>query len=105
MAENQRFRVIQKPMAKGAKASIVFAIVSAAVMLASIIASFLLEGKGEHILGAIGFAAILLALYGFILGLKGLNEKKAAHRLSFIGTVASGLAVILWLAIFFVGMK
>lgn len=85
--------------------SIALAIVSGAVMLASILISFFMAGKGDTILGALGLGAIALAFYGFILGLQGLNQKKVDHRFSFIGTVASGLAVILWLAIFFVGMK
>ena len=105
MADNKRFRVIEKPMAKGGKASIILAGVSLALMLALIIVSFALEGKGDHILGACGLCAIALAFYGFLLGLKGLNERKVAHRLSFIGTVFGGLVVILWLAIFFVGAK
>lgn len=105
MADQQRFRFISKPTAKGGKASIILAVVSGVIMLASVIVSFLLEGNGDTLLGAFGFCAIALAFYGFILGLRGLNEKKVSHRLSFIGTVASGLAVILWLAVFFVGVK
>lgn len=104
MADNQKYRFIPKPVAKDGKASIGLAIASGAIMLVSIIMSFVMEGNGDHILGAMGLCAILLAAYGFLLGIKGLNEKNVAHKLSFIGTVASGLAVILWLAIFFVGV-
>lgn len=105
MADAQKYRFIPKPVAKGGKMSIIMAVVSGVMMLASILVSFLMEGKGDTILGAMGLCAIALAFYGFILGLKGLNEKKVAHKLSFIGTVASGLAVILWLAIFVIGAK
>ena len=105
MADAQKYRFIPKPVAKGGKMSIALAIVSGAIMLVTILLSFFMEGKGDTILGACGLAAIALAFYGFILGLKGLNEKKVAHQYSFIGTVASGLAVILWLAIFFMGIK
>ena len=105
MADNQKYRFLSKPVAKDGKLSIILGGVSFAIMLASIIISFFMEGKGDNVLGALGLCAIALAFYGFILGLRGLNQKKVDHKLSFIGTVTSGLAVILWLAIFVVGAK
>ena len=83
--------------------SIIMAIVSGAIMLAAVIISYAMEGSGDALLGAMGLCAIALAAYGFILGLRGLNQKRVNHKLAFIGTVASGLAVILWLAIWFFG--
>ena len=105
MANKQKFRFVSKPVARGGKQSIALAAVSGAVMIASMIVSFIYEGNGGSILGALGLCAILLAGYGFVLGIKGLNEKKVNHMYSFIGTVTSGLAVILWLTIFLVGLK
>lgn len=105
MADNQKYRFISKPVAKDGKFSIILAAVSGVIMLVVILISFFMEGNGDSVLGAAGLAAIALAFYGFILGLRGLNQKKVDHKLSFIGTVASGLAVILWLAIYFVGAK
>lgn len=105
MSRKQKFRFTTKPVARGGKLSVILAIASGALMLASMILSFLFEGNGGTILGALGLCAILLAGYGFVLGIRGLNERKADHMYSFIGTVSSGLAVILWLAIFFVGLK
>lgn len=105
MADNQKYRFISKPVAKDGKLSIGLGCVSFLLMLATIFISFFMEGKGDIILGAMGLCAIALAFYGFILGLQGLNQKKVDHKLSFIGTVVSGLAVILWLAIFVVGAK
>lgn len=105
MANKQKFRFVSKPVARGGKLSIALAVVSGVIMIASMIVSFLYGGNGGSILGALGLCAILLAGYGFVLGIRGLNERKVDHMLSFIGTVTSGLAVILWLAIFFVGLK
>lgn len=105
MANKQKFRFVSKPSAQGGKQSIALAAVSGAIMIACMIVSFLYEGNGGSILGALGLCAILLAGYGFVLGIRGLNEKKVNHTHSFVGTVTSGLAVILWLAIFLVGLK
>ena len=105
MSNKQKFRFASRPEAAGGRLSITLAVVSGVIMLASMLVSFIYEGRGGSILGALGLCAILLAGYGFVLGLKGLNERKVDHMLSFIGTVTSGLAVILWLAIFFVGLK
>lgn len=105
MSNKQKFRFVSKPVASGGRLSIALAAVSGGIMVASMIISFIYGGNGGSILGALGLCAILLAGYGFVLGIKGLNERKVAHMMSFIGTVTSGLAVILWLAIFFVGLK
>lgn len=105
MADDRKYRFLNKPVAKDGKLSIGLAVTSGLIMLVSILISFFMEGNGDNVLGALGLCAIGLAFYGFILGLRGLNQKKVDHKLSFIGTVACGLAVILWLAIFFVGAK
>ena len=105
MSKRQKFRFTSKPSASGGRLSIVLAAVSGGIMIASMIVSFIYEGNGGRILGALGLCAILLAGYGFVLGINGLNERKVDHMKSFIGTVTSGLAVILWLAVFFVGLK
>ena len=105
MAENQKFRFVSKPTAKDGKASIIIAVLSAAVMLAAIMISFANGGQAEVVIGAMGLCAIGLAIYSFLLGIFGLNEKNVDHKLSFIGTIAGGLAAILYLAVFFVGVK
>ncbi len=105
MSDNRKFRFITKPKASGGKESIALAVVSVVIMAAAVLVSAFMGGEGSVILGALGLCAIGFAIYGFILGLKGLNEKKVDHKLSFIGTLGSGLAGILWLAIFFLGIK
>jgi len=105
LADKQRFRFISKPVAKGGKLSAALSAASAGFMVAAIIISSVMGGEAGTITGGLGFCGTLLAVVAFILGIKGLGEKNVSHKLSFIGSVAGGLAAILWLAIFFVGIK
>lgn len=105
MADKQRFRFIEKPKAKGGKTSILLAILSIVLMMTSFVVSFLFAGAGSTLLGAMGLCAFGLAIYGFVLGLMGLNQKRVDHKLAFIGTLACGFLGIMWLAIYFVGLK
>lgn len=105
LADNQKFRFISKPSAKGGKLSVVLSAASAAFMVAAIIISSVKGGEAGTVTGGIGFCGTLLAAVAFVLGIRGLGEKNVSHKLSFIGSVAGGLAAILWLAVFFVGIK
>ena len=79
--------------------------VSFAAFLVLIIISFALSGEGGAVLGAVGLVAMLLAMYGCYLGLKGLSARRSRPRFAAIGTISAGVVSILWLALFFVGVK
>lgn len=105
MADKHKFRFIEKPKAKGSKTAIGLAIASALLMIGAFLISFIFQGAGSTTLGAMGLCAFGLSVYGFILGLLGLNQRKVDHRPAFVGALLCGFLAIMWLAVFFVGLK
>ena len=105
MAKKYKYSFTRKNEAKGGREAVILSAVSLALFLVLIVVSFCYAGEGGPILGAVGLVAMLLALYGCYLGLKGLVEKDTGHRLSAIGTICAGVMSIVWLALFLVGVK
>lgn len=61
--------------------------------------------KGGMYLGAMGLAAMALSVYGFVLGLRSFSQKNRNQLYCKIGAVANGSLMVLWLALFFVGIS
>lgn len=90
--------------AKGGVASLVYAGLSLACFLISIITSFVMRGDVSLVMGALGLAAMLLSLAGFFLGLMSFSEKNRNHRGSMIGSLVNGLLAVAWIGIYLVGI-
>lgn len=90
--------------AKGGVASLVYGGLSLAFFLISAIVSFARRGDVSLIMGAVGFAALLLALAGFVLGLASFSEKNRNHRGSMVGSLVNGLLAVAWIGIYLVGI-
>ena len=105
MAKRYKYSFSGKNEAKGGTEAIVLAAVSFAAFLVLAIVSFAFSGAGGTALGAVGLFAMILAVYGFYLGLKGLSERNTGHKYATIGTIAAGGVSILWLALFLAGVK
>lgn len=87
----------------------VFATVAGAVSLALFlvvcILSLLRGGDANAAVGAIGLFGFLFSVYAFIVGIRSLREKKVNHRFCIVGSIASGIMSVIWLALFFGGIK
>ncbi len=105
MAKKYKYSFTQKNESKEGLEALLFAAISFAVFLILIILSFAFSGEGSRVLGALGLAAMLLALYGCCLGLKGLAGRGRRKRYAASGTICAGVVAILWLAVFLVGVK
>lgn len=91
--------------AKGGVEATIAAGVSLAFLLITAFVSFAFEGNGGTFLGAMGMFSFLLSAYGFYLGIKSFSERHVNHRYSIIGSLASGILAVLWLALFLVGIS
>ena len=69
------------------------------------ICSLVMSGQGGMYLGAMGILALGLSVYGFILGLKSFSEQNRAFLYSKIGSVANGVLMVIWIALFLVGIS
>lgn len=94
----------KKHSQKGITAS-VFAAVSLGLFCVSSLCSLAFHGKGGMYLGAIGLLAIGISVYGFILGLRSFSEKNRDQLFCKIGAVGNGILMVIWLALFLVGIS
>ncbi len=105
MAKKYKYSFTQKNESKEGLEALIFAGISFASFLILSILSFAFLGGGGTVLGAVGLVAMLLALYGCYLGLKGLARRGMRKRYAASGTICAGVVAILWLAVFLVGVK
>ena len=85
--------------------STVFAGLSLGLFGVSSLCSLVFHGKGGIYLGAMGLAAMVLSIYGFVLGLHSFSQKNRNQLYCKIGAVANGSLMVIWLALFLVGIS
>ncbi len=105
MAKRQKYKFAKKEYAKNGKISTGLAVAAVVLFVFSVILSFAFRGAAGVYVGGIGLLSTLLAVLGFILGVKGYSEKNCSHLFCTIGTIANGLICIFYLAIFSVGVS
>lgn len=93
-----------RKQSKGGRSAIVMAGVSFGLFLLDAVLSFVFGGAGGAVLGAVGLFAMLLAVYGFYLGMKSFSEEQVSHRRSIVGSVSCGIIAVGWLALYLVGV-
>lgn len=85
------------------KASIVYAGLSFAFVLVSFCSVYF--GISEAVAGIVGFAATLLSLAGFMVGLSSLRDRDAHHSFGIFGTVSNGLLAVIWIGLYLAGIN
>lgn len=105
MAKRYKYSFAKKKEAEDGVFSSIMALVSVILFLIGSIASFVMGGKGGIYLGAMGFMAILFSVYGFYRGLRSFSEKDCNHKYSIIGSLANGVIVVGWIALFLIGIS
>ena len=84
--------------------SCVMAVLCAVILFAMILVSFLMKGNVGIIVGFLCFVLIALAVYGFRLGLRGLNERDKKYITCKVGIGVNGLVLAGVAAIFIRGL-
>lgn len=103
MARRQKYKFAKKEYAKNGRVSTWIAVVSAILFVVSVILSFAFRGQAGVYVGGIGLMSMLLALFGFFVGIKGYSEKGCSNIFCTVGAIANGLICIIYLALFSVG--
>lgn len=104
MARRYRYAFAKKEEARKGKLSVGLAAASFLLFLTAVALAYLLEGSLGYIVGGIGLFAMLLSVYGFIMGLASFSEVKRNHRTSIIGSIANGVIMVGWLGLFLMGV-
>jgi hypothetical protein len=105
MAKKYKYSFTQKNESKEGLEALILSGLSFAAFLVLCILAFAFSGEGGTVLGAVGLVAMLMALYGAYLGLKGLAGRTVKKRYAASGTICAGIMSIVWLAVFLVGVK
>lgn len=84
--------------------SCMMAVLCVIILIAMILVSFLMKGNVGIIVGFLCFALIALAVYGFRLGLRGLNERDKKYITCKVGIGVNGLVLAGVAAIFIRGL-
>ncbi len=104
MAKRYRYAFAKKKEAGKGKLSTALAAVSFVLFITAVILAFLLQGSLGYIIGGISLFAMLLSVYGFIMGLLSFSEENRNHKTSMIGSITNGMIMIGWLGIFLMGI-
>ena len=104
MAKRYRYAFAKKKEAQKGKLSTVLAAVSCVLFVIAVLLAFWLQGSLGYMIGGISLFAMLLSVYGFIMGLLSFSEENRNHRTSMVGSIANGMIMIGWLGIFLMGM-
>ena len=83
--------------------SVLFAVVSAGVMLALFIGSGIAKGNAGIVYGYLGILNLLLAIVGFILSLRCYKMEEIYMTTPRVGSVLNGIIIIIYLILYFVG--
>ena len=105
MAKRYRYAFVKKKEAGKGKLSTGLAAPSLLLFGAAVMTAFFLEGKLGFLVGGIGLFAMLLSVYGFIMGLSSFSEEDRNHKTSIIGSIANGIIMVGWLGIFLMGVS
>lgn len=100
-----RYSFAKRRHSAGGITSTVFAGVSLGLFCIACISSMVFHGKAGMYLGLIGLMAIGVSIYGFVIGLKSFSEKNRDQLFCKAGAVGNGILMIIWLALFLVGIS
>lgn len=104
MAKRYRYAFVKKKEADKGKLSVGLAISSVLLFIAAVLVSFGISEEYGFISGGISLFAMLLSIYGFIMGLSSFSEENKMHRTSIIGSISNGVIVVIWLGVYLMGV-
>ena len=106
MAKRQRqvYSFAEKKYSANGIASAVLGIVSAALLIALLLIAYLLKGRANSWIGALGFTGIVMACCGLRYGFAGFKDDCRSYFCSRFGTVVSLLAIVGWFFIVCLGL-
>jgi hypothetical protein len=105
MAKRFKYTSRIKPESQGGMAALLMAALSVFLFMVSVIISYAFAGDAGNILGVVGLVGLLLAVAGFIIGIKSFAEKEKSHRFTTIASIINGIVAVIWLALYLVGIS
>lgn len=104
MKRKYKYSFVKKEDTEDGFASVVYAGISLVIFIIAACISFLFEGNAGSWIGVLGLMAVLFSVVGFLTGLKSFKERDKNYRFSAIGSLANGVILVGWLALFLIGI-
>lgn len=105
MAKRFRYAFAKKKEAGKGKLSVGLSIASFLLFVAAVFTSLLGGEDFGFLVGGFCVFGVLLAAYGFLMGLVSFSEENRKHFTSIIGSIINGIIVTAWIGIFFMGVS
>ncbi len=105
MAKKYKYSFAGKKEVREGRGAIVLSALSLILFVVSVGLSAITEGNAGLITGAFGLFSILCGIYGFYMGLSVLKTRQKGHGVASAGSILAGIAVIVWLTVFIMGLK
>jgi hypothetical protein len=104
MAKQQVYSFVEKKYSANGIASAVLSVGSVLVLLILLFASFVLKGKADAWIGAVGIAGIVMAFCGLRYGFAGFRDECKSYFCSKLGTILSTISIAGWFFIVCIGL-
>jgi hypothetical protein len=104
MAKRYRYAFAKKKEAAKGKLSVGLAAASFVLFLTAVFTSFSLPSEYGFLVGGISLFAMLLSVYGFIMGLSSFSQQDCMHRTSILGSITNGVIMVGWLGFYLAGV-
>jgi hypothetical protein len=104
MAKRYRYAFVKKKEAEEGKWSVSLAVMSLLLFAAAVTAEYFLPESCGFLVGGISIFAMMLSVYGFIMGLRSFSEEECMHRTSMTGSICCGILMVAWLVLYLMGV-
>lgn len=104
MADRKRYTFTELHESRGGRFAVKMAAASLVLFALAVFISFLKGGEGGALTGSLGLIAMMLAVFGFYMGMKSFGETDVLPNLSIIGSISCGVIMVGWLTLFLTGM-
>ena len=104
MRRKFKYAFARKKETEGGKMSLIYGGLSLGLFLLASFLSFSQGGNAGRWIGSLGIMAIAFSGVGFWTGFKSFKEKDKSYRFSALGSIANGIFLVGWLALFLNGI-
>lgn len=104
MAKKMMYSFAEKKNPVNGIISTIMGTVSLVLVVAMIYTSYYMRGDAGIYAGAFGLSGMIFGLAGFIVGIISFSEKNIKYKYPKLGSVMSGIAFVIWLGLFLIGV-
>jgi hypothetical protein len=100
----RKYKFTNKKHSVGGVLSTLMALVAIGLIVVSIVISFKARGEGGAEVGTLSLMALVVSVFGLIMGLLSYREIDRDNSFSFMGSLLNGIITILLVMLLFVGI-